>query len=503
MTTSGTIRLAVLGLDHEANTFSPNRVDDAYFEAMGVLRGEEIVARHATGTTTLSGYIAGAARHDDVELVPLVATMLVPAGRITAEALRTRAGELVEALAANGPFDGVLASLHGAAVSEDVLDVDGYLLRRFREVVGPDVPIGVSLDLHANVSAQMCEHADVLNTYRTNPHVDAAEVAAEVADLVIRTVRGEVRPTLALEPVPAAINILCQNTGSSPMREVIGDVRAAMTKPGVLSATVAEGYPYADVPEMGMSVVVVTDGDPDGAARHARALAGKVWARREAFDARAPQAIEALRLVEKAPKTPVLLLDVGDNIGGGAPGDSVTLLNAARETGLERLLTIVHDPTAAARSHEAGVGAQVELSIGAHTDPETGPPVAATATVLALHHGMHEATEAVHAGMRHFDGGQTAAVRLDTGQTVILTSKVVMPLSTATLAIVGLKPAGFTAIVAKGVHSPLAGYRPHVADVLWVDTPGVTSADLGRFHYAQRRRPMFPFEPEATYPPQD
>ena len=494
------IRLAVLGLWHEANSFSPYLVDDAYFEAVGVLRGAELVARHKTGTTTVSGYLAAASEHPDVELVPLVMTSLIPAGPITNEALRTRADELIDALELNGPYDGVLACLHGAAVSEEILDVDGYLLRRFRDVVGPDVPIGVSLDLHANISAEMCECADVLNTYRTNPHVDARETAVEVAELIIGAARGEIRPTLAFEPVPAAINILCQNTDESPMRDIIDDVRAVMREPGVLSATVAEGFPYADVPEMGMSVVVVTDNDPTAAKKHARALAGRVWQRRDEFDTTAASAAEALSLAASAPQGPVLLLDVGDNIGGGSPGDSVALLNAAREVGFADLLTIIHDHTAAARCDDAGIGARVELTFGAHSDLRTGPPVSATVTVLALHDGLHRATGPVHAGMRNFDGGRTAAVKLDSGQTVILTSKRVMPLSIETLATVGLTPASFKAIVAKGVHSPLAGYLPHVADVIRVDTPGVTSADLSRFTYHHRYRHLFPFETDARYP---
>lgn len=497
------MRLAVLGLWHEANTFASVLADSAYVEAAGVLRGPEIVARHDGGTTTVAGYLAAGARHADVELVPLVMTTLVPAGPITSAALHPLVDEMVAALTAGGPFDGVLAALHGAAVAEDVLDVDGFLLGRFRDAVGPDVPIGVSLDLHANVSAAMCAHSDVLNTYRTNPHVDAREVAQEVAELVIRTVRGELRPTQAFAPLPAAINILCQNTGESPMRDALADARATMAQAGVLSVSVAEGYPYADVPEMGMAVVVVTDDDQAAAGRHARALAERVWARRAGFDTTAPGAAEAVALAAAAPAGPVLLLDVGDNIGGGSPGDSVVLLNAARDAGLANLLTIVWDPVSAAHCVEAGVDARVTLSIGARTDPETGPPVTATATVLALHHGVHEATEPVHAGLSSFDGGPTAAVRLDSGQTVILTSKVVPPFSTATLATVGLAPGDFAAIVAKGVHSPLAGYRPHVTEVVRVDTPGVTSADPRRFALRHRRRPMFPFEPDTTYPEED
>ncbi|TDE13521.1 M81 family metallopeptidase [Jiangella asiatica] len=491
------LRIALLGLSHEANTFSSHPVDTAATEA-ATLRGEEILERHAGGTSTMAGYLTACEAHG-VEAVPLVLTNLVPAGPITADALAVRTEELLTALRRSGPFDGVLVDLHGAAVGEDIDDVDGHLLRAIRETVGPDVLVGTSLDLHANVSTAMCEHADVLNTYRTNPHVDAREVAEEVGDLIIRAVRGEIRPTVAHVALPAAVNILCQNTDEPPMRDLIDRARSLMDEPGVLSASVAEGYPYADVPEMGMSVVVITDADGGAAASHARKLADEVWSRRARFDVPGVSAAAAVAAAQRAARTPVLLLDVGDNIGAGSPGDSVVLLNAAREAGFESLLTIVADPASAAACTSAGVGAQVDLILGARTDPATGPPVRATATVLALHDGTFEATGPVHAGWSHFEAGPSAAVRLDTGQTVIVTTEVVLPFSVVQLTTLGLAPADFAAIVAKGVHSPLAGYGPHVAEIVRVDTPGVTAANLHRFTYVNRRRPMYPYEIHTTF----
>lgn len=494
------IRLAALGLWHEANTFSTQIVDLAEMEAAGVLRGQEIIAQHAGGTSTMSGYLAAADDHE-VEVVPLVMTTLVPSGKIAAEALAVRADELVAELKRNGPFDGVLVALHGAAVAEDILDVDGYLLTRIRETVGPDVVVGTSLDLHANISAEMCAAVDVLNTYRTNPHVDAREVAAEAADLVLRAVRREIRPTLAMESLPAVINILCQNTSVPPMSDLMACRYQLSTEPGLLSATISEGFPYADVPEMGMSVVVVTDDDQALAARSARALAQQVWDRRSEFDGVAAGAEEALRLASEAARGPVLLLDVGDNIGAGAPGDSVYLLRAARRSGVSSILTIIADPAGAATCARAGLGATVAVSIGGKTDPmTTGEPLEAVARVLAIHDGRYEATGAVHAGMRHFDAGLSVAVRLDTGQTVILMSNTTPPFSAAQLTALGLEPSQFKAVVAKGVHSPMAGYRDHVTDIVVVDTPGLTSANLSRLEYRHRRWPMFPYEPDAQYP---
>jgi microcystin degradation protein MlrC len=483
------VRLAALGLMHEANTFAPSRVDLAAFEADGILRGQQIVDRHVNARTTMAGFLAAASGSADVEVVPLLFTTVTPAGPITAEALHTLADELVALLASGGPWDGVLAALHGAAVAEDCDDVDGYLLERFRSVVGAGTPIGAALDLHANVSQRMAEHADLLVTYRTNPHVDAKERALEVAALVVAAARGEVVPTQVLVTVPAVIDILRQNTDASPMREILGALSRTLDTPGVLTASVAEGYPYADVPELGMSVVVVADGDAGLARREADALARFVLDRRAALRGQALAVPEAVRRARGAAAGPVLLLDVGDNIGAGAPGDSVVLLDAARHLGLRNLLCILDDPDAVARCWQAGVGTRVELRLGARWDPSVGPPLEAFGTVRGLSLGRYEDAGATHAGQRHFDSGRTAVVALDEGQTVVLTSRPVMPSALAQLTSLGLDPVSFQAIVAKGVHSPLAAYGPIATEVLFVDTPGVTSADLGRFTYrkAQNR----------------
>lgn len=494
------IRLAALGLSHEANTFATGRVDLATFEACGVLRHEEITSAHADAATTMSGFLT-ARSWEDVELVPLLFTTVTPAGSITADALDPLVEEMTALLAGQGPWDGVLLALHGAAVAEHVADVDGHILARVRQVVGPDVPVGVALDLHANISERMAEHVDVLITYRTNPHVDARERAEETARLVVAAARGEIRPTPALRRLPAVINILAQNTQDEPMHTILAERAEVELAPGVLTASVAEGYPYADVPEMGMSAVVVTDADPTGARRLARRLASFVWDRRHAFFPSAATVTEAVRRAAAAPRGPVLLLDVGDNIGGGSPGDSVVLLAEARRLGLTGVLAIINDPAGAARCHEAGTGARVGLTIGASTDPHVGPPIDIAGTVRHVHDGRYHDTGPTHTGQRDFDTGPTSVIDTEDGTTIVLTSKVVMPSSRAQLTVLGLDPLNHTAIIAKGVHSPLAAYGPIARQIIQVDSPGVTSADLDRFTYTRRPRPLYPFDSDVTYQP--
>lgn len=475
------MRLAALGLMHEANTFAPSTVSYADFEAAGILRGPEIPAVHGNASTTMAGYLT------IPDVVPLLFTTVTPSGVIEETALEPIVDEAMEMLADQGPWDGVLLALHGAAVAEHRPDVDGYWLARTRAVVGPDVPIGVALDLHANISAEMARHADILATYRTNPHVDARDRATEVGELMVRTVRGEVRPRLAFAPIPAVINILRQHTAVPPMSDILADVESVLGSPGVLAASVAEGYPYADVPEMGMSAVVVCDGDEALARQHVDWLAARTWERRADFAGDALPVDDALHAAVTA-DAPVLLLDVGDNIGGGTAGNSVVVLEAAIRLGVGSLVTIVNDAAAAAECHQSGENALVRLTIG-------DPPLSVTATVRRLLDGRFEATGPTHAGQRHFDTGPTAVLHLESGQTVVLTSRTIIPSSPSQLTALGLDPASYQVIVAKGVQSPLAGYAPVVTDVIRVDTPGVTAANLDLLTYRHRRQPLFPFEP--------
>lgn len=488
-------RLAVLGLNHETNSFSPVPTGLRAFEQDGVLRGAEIVARHATAHTTVAGLLSVAS--DDVEVVPLLYASATPSGIIPDDAFETLVGEMLALLAAGAPWDGVLLGLHGAAVTARHPDVDGEILRRVRALVGPGTPVGAALDMHANVSALMAAHADVLVAFRTNPHVDARETGAECARLVVDAARGVSRPVVAVELVPAVINIVRQSTRESPMRELVGRALARRTEPGVLSVSVVEGYPYADVPEMGMSAVVVADGDRGLADRVAREVGALIWDARRHFDRPIPGPREAMRAALARTDGPVVLLDVGDNVGGGGSGDSTTLLGVGLAEGARGMVVTLYDPEAVRRCVAAGVGAELTLEVGGHVAP---PSVAVTGTVRTLSDGRYEEPTATHGGFRFFDAGPTAVLALPDDNVVVLTTVPVLPTSLRQLTALGIDPTTRRILVAKGVVSPRAAYEPIASEMILVDTPGVTAADLRQFTYHQRRTPLFPFERDVRYP---
>jgi len=489
------MRLAALGLAHETNTFS--RVPASY-DMWEILRGDEILQKHQTATTSMAGMLAASARLG-FEIVPLLFANTGPIGTITRDAFDRIVGEMMALLRDRGPWDGVLMAQHGAAVSEEYPDADGEIVRRAREVVGPDVPIGVTPDMHANLSQKLIDNATVTVVYRTNPHLDAKERAEECAELIVRTINGEIRPVQALEMPPLVVNIVKQYTGEDPMKAIVAGIPEILSRPGMLSASVAEGYPYADVEEVGMAFLAIHDGDLSAARAAARHLADLAWERRPALQGDVPSPTEALHYADAAPEGPIVLMDVGDNIGGGSSADSTYLLAEAKRLGIRSFLQTLYDPEAVTACEAAGVGAQVTLAVGGKTDDLHGSPVTVTGTVRVLFDGRYEDTLPTHGGWRFFDGGTTAVLDTTDDHTLVLTSKRTGNTSLEQLYSVGVNPERFKVVVAKGVVSPRPAYSRVAKEIVLVNTPGVTTADLSFFTYHRRRRPLYPFEPDAPY----
>ncbi len=495
------IRIATAGFQHESNTFSAIPASLDLWQRAGILEGASAIrAEYASSQSTLAGFFAAAAQDPQVELVPLFFTRLMPMGAITAQATDFIFGRIIAALRDNGPWDGVLLPLHGAAVSDTWLDADGELVRRVRETVGPGVPIGVALDMHANVARQLVDNADIVTVYQTNPHIDAHAQAMDCARLVLRMVRGEIKPTRALQTPPLLVNILCQGTSDAPMRELLQFAETQKQRPGVLSLSVVVGYPYADVPEMGMSFIAVTDNDQALADDVARQVALAAWRMRGALNHGGTPIDEALQQARAAVAGPVVLFDVGDNVGGGSPGDSTHILYAARRLGIHDLLQALCDPEVARQCQVAGIGGRVEASVGGKSDALHGAPFAIKAVVTALSDGCYEETGPTHGGFRFFNDGPSCALRTDDGYRLVLTSRSAGSSSLQQFRALGIEPLDMKIIVAKGVHSPRPAMEPIAKQLIWVASPGVTTADLTTFTYRHRRRPMYPFEPDTSWP---
>ncbi len=486
------MRIGILAIQHESNTFVQSGTTMAEFRRDALLIGDDMIeycraCQHETG-----GFWKQLAI-DGFEFVPLLLAMATPGGPLSDETASELVDLAISRLRGAGAIDGLLVAPHGAAVSEDARDFDGYWLQRIREEVGDRLPIVGTLDPHANISQQMVDATNALVAYRTNPHIDQHRTGRIAARLLIQAVQSEVNLTQAFAQPPLAISIDRQATSESPCLEMYKLADKLLQTPGVLSNSIALGFPYADVKEMGTSFVVVTDGQLDRAQQYADLLANHLLSHRHDFGCGLPSVEEALDAVNSR-EDRVCLLDVGDNVGGGAAGDGTLLARKLMEKQLAPSLVCLWDPRAVEEATSLGIGRKGELTMGGHEALQQGPPLVASVSVERLGGGRFEESAPVHGGRNAYDMGPTAVVRTDNGPTLLLMSKRVPPFSLGQLTSCQLDPASFRVIVAKGVNAPIAAYQGVCERFIRVDTPGITCANMRQLDYQHRRRPMFPFE---------
>ncbi|REJ72393.1 MAG: hypothetical protein DWQ34_12320 [Planctomycetota bacterium] len=492
------MKVGIIALLQETNTFIAEPTTLAHFEENLLLTGEAVRESLAGTQHEIGGFFGGLAEQG-VDAVPIFAARALPYGTVQDEAYQHLKSQMLEACRSAGPLDGLLVAPHGATVSKTVRDVDGDWLSALRDLAGNDIPIISTADPHGNLSPRMINAVNAMISYRTNPHVDQRARGIEAARLMAQTLRGDVNPVVAASFPPMLMSIDKQCTNEEPCRDYCRRIDEVRKRPGVLSASLFLGFPYADVEEMGSAVVVVTAGDRELAESAAAELGGELWARRADFTANLIDPATAVRTAANMPG-PVCLLDMGDNAGGGSAADGTVLAHELHRHGGAAFVCL-YDPAAVKQAEQAGVGAKVSLTVGGKTDDLHGPPLDVDVTVDLIADGHFEEPEARHGGMRHFDQGRTAVVHTEGGLTLMLTSRRMVPFSLHQLTDFGVKPENFQFIVAKGVNAPLAAYEQVCPGILRVNTPGATTADVTSLTFHHRRRPMFPFEQETQWTP--
>lgn len=497
------MRIGIVALLHESNTFVRQPTDLDRFREDMFLHGEAIRETLFDSHHEIGGFFAGIDSFKSepaATAVPLVALRAVPSGTITSNAFSQLVDQVLTSVEAAAPLDGILVAPHGAAVSESHADADGFWLSELRRLVGPDVPIVGTLDSHANLSRQMVASCDALIAYRTNPHLDQRDRGREAAELIIATLRGDIRPTMAAAFPPLVINIERQCTDDAHWQPLFQLANAQLQHDSVLSNSLLLGFPYADVPEMGASALVVTDEDALLADRLAQELAAHVWCEREAMRGQLTSVQEALEQCEAHPDQRICLLDMGDNVGAGSAADGTTLLSELRSRQIGPAFVCLCDAESVAACHHVGVGRGLQIRAGGKTDNQHGPPLDMDVEVLALPVGRFREDQPRHGGIVEFDQGPTAIVRTTDGKlTLMLTTRRMVPFSLRQLTSFNLDPKHFRILVAKGVNAPIAAYREVCDTFIRVNTIGSTCADLSKLRFANRRNPLYPFEPQMVW----
>jgi microcystin degradation protein MlrC len=385
------MRIASAGIQHETNTFSDVPTTLADFERDSDCGPEfsgsdRIVELYRDTNTIHGGYFAGAA---DVgaTIQPLLCTRAQPSGRVEQKAFEQLLSLTLDRLRDSLPVDGVLLDLHGAMATDDHDDAEGEIIGRVRELAGQATPVVVTLDLHANITRKMAELSDVLIVFETYPHVDMYDRGIEAVQILSRIIRGEIRPVQAYRQLPLITLPPMQCTLREPMQSLRTHLAELKSRADVVTASIAMGFPFADIADAGVSVLVTSNGDPEAAARTADELAARVWSLRDELQPKLTTVQEAMEYARQleADSGPVIFADGSDNPGGGAPCDGTVALRALIDANFQdSVVGILHDPETVAQAHAAGVGATIDAAIGGKTDDRHGETIHVPARVSVL-----------------------------------------------------------------------------------------------------------------------
>jgi microcystin degradation protein MlrC len=489
------MRVLVGAIGHESNTFTPFLTTRADFH---ILRGDEILQR-PPGRSSLAGIMA-TLQAGGVELVPTVAAGAAPGGVVAREVYEEFKAAL---LAAAQDVDGVCLFLHGAMRAEGVDYCENDLLRDLRARLGPGIPVSVALDMHANIVAEMAHSADALVAYHTAPHDDTYETGVRAAEMLLATLRGEARPVVGFSAMPFLLPGEMAQTALEPMAGMMRLVTEIESRPGVLSASLVNGHPWADIPEINVAAIVVARDDPALAQALARQMAAAFWARRTEFkvSAEAYPVDEAIDAALAAPESTVFLSDSGDNPGAGGTTDVPLLLEKllARHA-TDVLFAGIWDAEAVAACQAAGPGRTVTLSIGGKLDRTGGQPVSVTGSVRTLSDG-----QAYRGGTRLEPGrarpAPTAVVNV-AGIDVVLTATNVSFEDPTQLRSLGLEPLDYRIVVLKRGYltTPFQAISPRS---ILAFTPGATNCAITQMRFQRLRRPCYPLDPAMTWTPDE
>lgn len=487
------MHVVIGSISHETNTFSnvPTGLDKF---RENLYLGQDIVKAFKGKHAIASAFIQ-VAEEEGFELIPTVWASATPSGLVKDEAFNHLLSKMIQPIESAEKVDGVLLHLHGAMVTQSIDDPEGEVLEAVRGVVGHEVPIISTLDLHANIAERMVREADVLVGYDTYPHVDRFDRGIEAARLMAEIFKGRLKPTMAMKKPPMIVSPQRQKTNYYPMNALINLAHEMETDEKIVNVTVSGGYPFADLEFTGVTMVVTTNNSQEVAQEKADKLAALAWKIRRDFLADVVPPKEAVAEATATQGGPVVLADHADNPGGGAPCDGTVILQTLLELGVENaVLAVMADPAAVNKMVTAGVGKALTLNLGGRTDTLHGPPIHVTGTVKLISDGKFLPLGPMSSGLES-NMGRTVVFTCR-GVDIIVTEKRLQPTDLELYRSVGIEPTRKKIIVVKSAVHFRASHEPIAKKIIEVDTPGIHSSRLSAFQYKKLRRPIFPLDVE-------
>ena len=497
LTRRDTLRIAIAEIGQETDSFSPMVADLSDFEVNGLFYGPEILEK-MQGVGPLGGFLEVAAQQGEpIEWVPLVRAWGGAGGTITTPTLQTLTDHLLNGLKQAPRLDAVYLALHGAASSAAEDDVEGSILKAVRGIVGPDIPVAVCLDHHANITQCMVDHADTLIGHETQPH-DPIATGRKTARLLFDQLSHKIRPTRAWRKIPLITPQDQFLTSQGPMKEWFDLAREMERRPGVLDVSPYPMQPWLDVLEGGWAVVVHTDNDPALADSLAREMAAKAWALRDQFwRSERVAVVDAVQQAAAASQGLIILSDTGDSVYGGSPGDSTCILRELVRQQVPRVALVpMVDPAAVEAALVAGVGAQLNIDLGGKVDNIFSQPLAVTARVAAISLGV--TLEIPDRG--ECDIGRAALLEIGQVRVVLLEHRTFAINHPVLYTHLGINIADAHMVVVK-TASNFQFFSQWRAGLIRVDSPGMTQSDLRAFTWKRVPRPMYPLDELTDWQP--
>lgn len=474
-------KILVVKFFHETNSFCPKKADEKAFRNMSFFEGEEMLEKSRGRRNELGAFLDVLEEYDDFELVPSVALSATPSGPVTAEVYNFVLDKVRESIEKNKPIDGVLLSCHGAMVAEGHDDGEGDLFEFIRGLLGEDVPLVSSLDLHANVTDKMVSLATALIPYEKYPHIDTYETGYKAATIMAETLLGKMNPVMEYRKIPFLLPLLPDQ--SPQMRPLYACAEKLNSQTNSVSIRFAHGFFPADIKELGMAVLAVTDGDKALAENSADALCKTIRDNIPNLQTDYMTLDEALDRVGTAQNGPVVIADSSDNPGAGGLGDTTHILRAILEKGISgAAIATITDAKSVEKCIEAGVGAEVELSLGGWSAPEySGGPLAVKAYVKKLSDGKYISKAKMSYGVE-FKHGKTAVVEI-AGNTVLITEIARQPYDIEIFISHGINPADYRLMVVKSSIHYRATYGHIASEMIPLALPGYSVPIPNTYHY--------------------
>lgn len=485
-------RILSAEISHETNTFNIRPTTLKAFRDRFLLLGNAAIAARGDQNTELAGLL-DTGRDYGWDIAHVISAGAGPGGVVTRTAFEALTDPVIAA-AENGPWDGIFLMLHGALVTDFCEDGEGEILARVRAVVGPDIPIAVTLDPHANVTTAMCDLAQILISYTTYPHVDNRATGRRAAELLQRTMAGVINPVTLRAHCPMLEEANGGRTDAGPMIGRHALARAFEARESVYAISINGAFASADIAEVGPTVLITCDADTPAHRAIAQGLADDIWARRDKVlntYLTAAQAADIARTWDAA-AGPLVIADYADNPGAGAYGDATALLAALLDAGVsDGCFGPLVDPASAAALSIHAVGDPVTLDIGGATAPEYGGgPLSVTGVVKWTGDGMVTGNGPIMNGLTR-DFGVTAVLEV-AGIDILIVSLPNQMLDLMQFKTFGIDPARKSVVALKSMQHFRAAFGPIAGRVIVCDSGALCTLDYASLDYKRVPRPTYP-----------